>query len=95
LIVHRSCDQHGEEGRQRQRPDSATGELHHQLSDCDADDYPINNRTAFDPLRPTVALRPTIAAIGAKKGSECPARCTAIIHAITAAAVCCAIGQTE
>ena len=56
---------------------------------------PINSRTAFDPLRPRVTLRPTMAAIGAKKGSGCPANRTAITHAATAAAVFCAIGQTE
>jgi len=55
----------------------------------------INSRTAFDPLCPTVTFNPTMAAIGAKKASGCPAKRSAITHATTAAAVCCAIGQTE
>jgi hypothetical protein len=36
-----------------------------------------------------------MAAIGPKKGSGCPTNRTEITHAVTAAAVCCAIGQTE
>jgi hypothetical protein len=52
LIVHRPCDQHGEEGRQRQSPYSATGELHHQLSDCNADHYPDQQPDSVRPSAP-------------------------------------------
>lgn len=82
LIVHRSCDQHGEEGRQRQSPHSATGELHHQLSDRDADDYPDQQPDSARPSASQDDVETTMAAIGAKTGSVCPTNRAAITHAV-------------
>jgi hypothetical protein len=88
LIVHRSRDQHGEEGRRRQSPDAATAELHHQLSDRNADDYSDQQPYGIRSSASQGDIQTHDGRDRRKKGSEWPAKRTAIIQAITAAAAC-------